>query len=145
MKVVPFLAVGLALAISSYSAELEVVVKGVDKVEGNVRVGIYNSEEMFRVEPMDQSETVEVTEELVTAEAVVALLKDLEPGVYAIAVVWDQNKNEQLDVKGPFKRPIEPTGFSNDPKMLFGPPKFEECVFTLTEEGGKLEINLQEL
>lgn len=145
MRIAPLIAVCFATLVSAKGAELEVVINGIERIQGNVRVGIYNSEETFRVEPMEQSETVIVAEEAVQEGAVTAILKDLEPGIYAIAVVWDINKNEKLDVSGPFKRPVEPTGFSNDPKMLFGPPKYKDCVFTLTEEGGRMEINLQKL
>lgn len=145
MRIAPFLVVCFATLFSAQAVELEVVIHGIERIQGNVRVGIYDSKETFRIEPMEQSETIEVTEEVVEEGRVTAILKDLEPGVYAIAVVWDINKNEELDVSGPFKRPVEPTGFSHNPKMLFGPPKYKDCVFTLTEEGGKMEITLQEV
>lgn len=138
MKIACLLAIAFALSASVRAADLEVVVEGVDRVEGNVRIGVYDSEETFRIEPMEQSETVEVVE----AGTITAVLKDLEPGIYAVAVVWDLNKNGEVDVSGPFKKPTEPTAFSNMPKMFFGPPKFEDCTFILGEEGGSLEISL---
>lgn len=142
MKIAAFLGLGFAFAILAQAADLEVVIEGVDCVEGNVMIGIYNSDETFRITPMAHSKTVEVVQELVEAKKITAVLEGLEPGTYAIAVVWDLNKNGAVDVAGPFNKPTEPISFSNSPRMFFGPPKYKDCTFVVTEEGGKVEITL---
>lgn len=140
MKFVRLLGIGFALMTSVQAADLEVVVEGVERVEGQLKIGIFNSEETFRNEPMEHSTTIEITE----IGPITAIIEGLEPGVYAIAIVWDLNMNGEVDVSGPFKRPTEPTAFSNAPKLLFGPPKFEDCTFMVEEEGGRIEIVLVE-
>jgi uncharacterized protein (DUF2141 family) len=65
-----------------------------------------------------------------------------KPGTYAIAIYQDLNSNLQLD-KGFLGIPSEPIGISNNPKFLFGPPKFKESAFTVTDQGADLVILLR--
>lgn len=124
-------------------AEVEVTVEGIDEIKGTVLVGFFTNQEDFRENEIDQSPSVELVspDQLVDGKFV-ATATDLEPGWYAVAVIWDWNQNGVLDTKGPLKFPTEPYGFSLNPKIRFGPPKFDECKFEVTEEGGKLHIVL---
>lgn len=138
MKILPLLVFGILLP-TMQAADLEVVVEGVERIEGDLRIGIFDCEEDFRTNPLEQSTTIEITE----AGPITALIEGLAPGTYAIAVVWDLNKNGEVDTTGIFKRPTEPVAFSNSPKITFGPPKFEDCRFELTEEGGRMVMTLE--
>ncbi len=55
---------------------------------------------------------------------------DLPPGVYAVAVYEDLNRNHRLD-HNLIGIPREPVGVSNNPPAYFGPPHFSECSFRL--------------
>ncbi|MEX2578011.1 MAG: DUF2141 domain-containing protein [Verrucomicrobiales bacterium] len=138
MRILPLLVFGFLLP-SMQAADLEVVVEGIEKIEGDLRIGIFDCEEDFRTNPLEQSTTIEITE----VGPVTTLIEGLPPGIYAIAVVWDLNKNGEVDTTGIFKRPTEPVAFSNAPKIVFGPPKFEDCRFELTEEGERLVMTLE--
>jgi uncharacterized protein (DUF2141 family) len=140
-----FLLVTACLLLSSaHGAEVEVTVDGIDEVKGTLLVGFFTNAEDFRHNEIEQSPEIEIVDatQFVAEGRMVAVAKDLPPGKYAVAVVWDWNKNGELDTSGPFKVPKEPYGFSMNPKLKFGPPKFEECVFEVTEEGGKLHVIL---
>jgi len=138
MRVILVLLLGLLIPVSK-AADLEVTVEGIDTVEGQLLIGIFNTEENFRIEPLPMSKTVEITE----VGTITVTIKDLPPGPYAIAAIWDLNKNGVLDTAGFFKRPTEPVAFSMDPKMTFGPPSFEDCMFVLEEPGAKVHMVLQ--
>ncbi len=68
------------------------------------------------------------------------IISDLEPGTYALAVFQDMNENEKLD-KNFFGVPVESIGFSNNPKLFMGPPRFQQAQFAFPETK-KLEIKM---
>ena len=51
------------------------------------------------------------------------------PGIYAIALIHDENANGKLDTA--LMIPREGFGFSNNPAIVFGPPKFAAARFTV--------------
>jgi uncharacterized protein (DUF2141 family) len=62
---------------------------------------------------------------------------DLPSGNYAIALIHDENSNNKMDTS--FGLPREGFGFSRNPVIRFGPPKFAEAQFavatSLVDEG----------
>jgi 4,4'-diapolycopenoate synthase len=68
-------------------------------------------------------------------------LGDLPPGSYAASVYLDENENGKLD-SGFFGIPKEPVGASNNPRHRMGPPRFEDCVFTMNSSTLSLSIQL---
>ena len=121
------------------AADVEVIVDGVDEVKGKLLIGFYDNSKDFRVKELKESPAFQVT----AAGRIIAVAKGLKPGTYAVAVIWDQNENGVLDVFGPFKVPTEPYGFSQNPKLKLGPPKFKDCTFVVTETGGTLHVVLK--
>lgn len=53
----------------------------------------------------------------------------LPAGRYAIALFHDENGNGRLDTR--FGMPTEGFGFSNNPRISFGPPRFAAARFTI--------------
>jgi uncharacterized protein (DUF2141 family) len=70
--------------------------------------------------------------------------RELPYGEYAISVYQDRNGNGKLDT-GLFGIPKEPFGFSNDPKLSFGPPKYEDSAFTLETPEHSIQIPVKKL
>ena len=66
----------------------------------------------------------------------------IEPGTYALAVFQDLNNNGILD-KNRLSLPTEPFGFSNDPRLIFGPPNFKRCAFEMDSLPKHLTIKLK--
>lgn len=56
------------------------------------------------------------------------VLTDLKPGEYAFKYFHDENNNNKLDQNW-IGIPTEGFGFSNNPKVLFGPPSFDKTLF----------------
>ncbi|HET9428092.1 MAG TPA: DUF2141 domain-containing protein [Allosphingosinicella sp.] len=58
-----------------------------------------------------------------------SLSLEVPPGQYALSVIHDENGNGRLDT---FLRvPREGFGFSRNPRIRMGPPRFEETRFTV--------------
>jgi uncharacterized protein (DUF2141 family) len=58
----------------------------------------------------------------------------LAPGTYALAVIHDENGNARLDTF--MGMPREGFGFSRNPGIGFGPPRFRSTSFTVTVGAG---------
>ena len=65
-------------------------------------------------------------------------------GEYAISAYHDKNDNGKLDT-GMFRMPKEALGTSNDAKVRFGPPKYEDAVFYLDQPELMIEIPVRKL
>lgn len=68
-----------------------------------------------------------------------AVFRGLPPGTYAVAIVHDENSNDDLDLSL-VGIPKEGYGASNDAKSLIGPPSFDDARFTLGPGGARLRI-----
>jgi len=56
----------------------------------------------------------------------------VKPGTYAIALIHDENTNGKMDLA--LFMPKEGFGFSRNPKIGMGPPKFKSAQFTMGNE-----------
>ena len=57
----------------------------------------------------------------------------LQEGKYALSVFQDINMNGELDTSF-LGAPKEPYGFSNNAEAMFGPPSYDECVFSISND-----------
>lgn len=62
-------------------------------------------------------------------------------GHYAIAVIHDANNNAKLDTL--LGIPREGFGFSRNPAINFGPPRFKAAEFVLESEGQTQSITMR--
>ena len=67
----------------------------------------------------------------------------LPVGGYAVAVIHDENANGKLDTM--MGIPREGFGFSRNPAIGFGPPKFGAARFALDGAGGTQDIRMRYL
>ena len=121
-----FLLLSILISFSYSEAQsnfnLQIKVKGIDKVKGNIRVCILKSKKDFP-ENCWRAKVIKVEERKMTI-----LFDDIPKGEYAISIFHDENKDAKLN-KNFFGIPTEDYGFSNNPKIRFGPPDFKECAF----------------
>ncbi|MGI9552193.1 MAG: DUF2141 domain-containing protein, partial [Aurantibacter sp.] len=66
---------------------------------------------------------------------------NLDIGDYAISIYHDVDADGELDANL-FKIPTEPTGFSNNPKSIFGPPDYRKALFSFGKDGQEITIKL---
>lgn len=80
----------------------------------------------------------------IDGNTVTATFADLPPGVYAVSVIHDENRNGKLDMRWfPFPAPTEGAGVSNDATATLGPPSFDASRFRLTEKGGVIGLKVR--
>ena len=125
-----FLTTGVGIA-----ADLEVEVIGLSSNEGDVHIAVYDTPELFP----DTDGMITETHVSIRENRAVMIFKNLNPGRYAIAVYHDANGNHDFD-QGIFGIPLEDYGFSNDARVFFGPPSFDDAAFELLEQKTKITI-----
>jgi uncharacterized protein (DUF2141 family) len=71
-----------------------------------------------------------------------ATFPGLKPGLYAVAVLHDENDNAKMDFNF-LGMPLEGYGFSNDASAPFGPPSFEAAAFKLTPRASFIPVKVR--
>lgn len=67
------------------------------------------------------------------------VIRNVPPGRYALQAFHDENDNHRVD-RAIFGIPREGIGFSNDARIVLGPPKWADAVFTVA---GDMKLRLK--
>ncbi len=104
---------------------LKVLITGLHSSNGSVLVSLFNQEKGF---PSQSGKAFKKEKINIVGGIASAIINDIPPGSYAIAVLHDENNNLEMDTRI-FGLPKEGYGFSNNAKGLFGPPSFKDARF----------------
>ena len=127
---------GTAALADDTALGIQLTVSGAEPGKGQLLVSLFDSPASFLVLPILEA-TVAVDDE---GNASVSF-DGLQSGNYAIAVIYDENQNGKLDT-GLFRIPKEKVGFSNNAKGRFGPAKWKDARFLLTDSNADVRIQL---
>jgi uncharacterized protein (DUF2141 family) len=108
------------------SATLEVNVTNIKSTKGTIRVGLFTTEDNFLKKAV-KGKVIPAT-----PGEIMVRFENLEPGIYAVSVIHDENENGELD-KNIFGIPKEGFAFGNNAMGNFGPPSFQEAKITLAD------------
>ncbi|MEP2102040.1 MAG: DUF2141 domain-containing protein [Parasphingorhabdus sp.] len=68
-------------------------------------------------------------------------IANVKPGTYAVALVHDENANGKMDLR--LFLPREGFGFSRNPKIGMGPPKFKSAQFTIGADNVNYAVKMK--
>ncbi|MDB5662693.1 MAG: hypothetical protein JWN59_1031 [Sphingomonas bacterium] len=122
---------------ASPSARLDLGVEGLRSERGVVRICVTSAANHF---PDCQSDPNARRANLPAANPV-QRFEGLPSGVYAVALFHDENANGRLDRMAGI--PTEGVGFSNNPRLMFGPPRFVQARFTVTNQAIDEKVRLK--
>ena len=105
--------------------QITVFIHGLDSNEGQVLIALHNKKAQFLKTDFKNAITK------ITNKKVTYTFKEIPKGEYAVAVFYDKNSNEKMDVNF-LGIPKEAYGCSNNAKGFMGPPKYEDAKFLLT-------------
>ena len=136
------LAVALALAfVPAGAASLATLIVKVEKVSprgGDVRVALYDATSY----PDDNADPVQDAVVPAHPGETIATMTGIKPGVYAVKMFQDFNRNGKFDVNW-LGLPIEKYGFSNDARPTFSEPSFDATKFELKPGTNTIVIHMQ--
>ena len=132
----------LTLAQGDAGTTLRVELTGLQQVDGDLYIAVYDSDDTWL------GETTVLDQKVVIAEArdgeLVSTELQLPPGEYALSIFYDSNANGELDTNF-IGIPKEPVALSNNARPRFGPPKYEDAKFTLGSEPLTQRISMEKL
>ncbi len=138
-----FLLVGLFFTLEtrgqSTPTTLQLSITGANSDAGSIRVLIFSKPSGFPDQVSNSVRNMSIAPKSGKASF---KLTDLPVGTYAIGVIHDEDNNGKLSTNA-VGYPIEKFGFSNNPKVYFGPPSFEKAAFVLGKSPVSVEINLR--
>jgi len=127
---------GAAFAESPCSG-IHVRILGIRNSVGTVDCALFESEKGFPIEVLASATKVMVIKVRETHER--CDFESIPPGMYALAVIHDENMNGKLDTNA-LGIPSEGYGFSNDAVAWFGAPSFSAASFPY--DGQDLEMTI---
>ena len=116
-------------------AEVTVRISGFKNDKGICRLLVYADEKGFPEDP--EYALIIQSGEIKDRKSEFSFM--IPSGTYAISILHDENSNEKLD-KTWYGKPREGFGISNNPRIRFSPPKFEEAAVSI--EPGKSEVEI---
>ena len=125
---------------AALSAEVSFRISGLDDGQGQVMVAMFSAQQKsffpkggkeafcYQVTPRQEKKTTLVC-------------KDVPPGQYAAFAFYDANNNGEMD-HNLIGLPKEKFGFSNGAKGSFGPPDFDDAVFSVDQGSVVVSIHV---
>jgi uncharacterized protein (DUF2141 family) len=123
----------------SNQTSLQVSISGANSDAGSIRILVFSKPSGFPDQVKQAVRSISLPPKNGKASF---KLTDLPVGTYAIGVIHDQDNNGKLSINA-VGYPTEKFGFSNNPKVYFGPPSFEKAAFVLGKTPISLEISLR--
>lgn len=120
-------------------ASLEVDVIGLRDTRGAIHACLTRAPSHF---PDCKSDPAALTQ-TVTASARKLTFRGVQPGRYAVAIFHDANANRRLDTF--LGIPREGIGFSRNPTIRFGAPRFDKVSIELAPGFARTSVRLQYL
>ncbi|MDR9417463.1 DUF2141 domain-containing protein [Gracilimonas sp.] len=118
-------------------SEFELKINNIPKVEGEVRVAVFDSKENYDSKENPLHAFVLTVE----GDSLTWKHDELPYGEYAIAVYHDENENGELDTNL-LGIPKEAYGFSNNARGRFGPASWKDAVFEISESRTTHQITI---
>jgi uncharacterized protein (DUF2141 family) len=119
---------------------LTVDVTGMRSTKGQVIYSLFSGSEGF---PDKGEKAIASGQCMISPEKTAHFtIPKLAPGSYAVTLFHDENSNGKLDAKA-FGIPKEGFGFSRDPKIRIGPPRFKDAAFAITGAGSERTITIK--
>lgn len=107
---------------------LIVEISGLKEASGNVYIAVYDSDSTWLSDEMVLAQKVAIADALEGDLVRTELLLPL--GDYALSVFYDQNGDGKLNTNF-IGMPKEPIALSNNAAAKFGPPEYDDAVFSL--------------
>lgn len=125
------LAIGAAALTSAAEATespaaLEVSISGLRNMKGNVLVCVTANPRFF---PDCSKDPKSFRATVPARDSAQVSFRGIAQGTYAIALVHDENSNSKMDMA--IFLPKEGFGFSRNPAIVTGPPKFKAAAFAI--------------
>jgi uncharacterized protein (DUF2141 family) len=119
-------------------ANLDVSVSGLRSTKGNVLICLTANPKTF---PDCGKDPKAVRLIIPSVKAHAIRFTGIAPGTYALSLHHDENGNNKMDMA--LFLPKEGFGFSRNPKIGMGPPKFAQAAFVVGAADAKMTVAMK--
>jgi uncharacterized protein (DUF2141 family) len=126
---------------SKQNSQLNIEIQGLKNQKGQVCLNLFASSRGF---PTNSSKAVQSQCVAIANTPLTVTFKNLQPGNYAVAVLHDTNNDKQANRNG-LGIPLEGFGFSENPVILTGPPRFNDAAVLVAGSTTNIQIQLNYL
>ena len=119
------------------AGQIKITVSNIEEEKGAIHYGIYNDSNLF---PEEEGKILGGFKEVSEVVKDGFIINNLQESNYAIAIYHDKNSNSKFDTF--LAIPKEKYGVSNNAKVFFGPPKFEDASFFVGRDS-IIEISIE--
>ncbi|MEH6790550.1 DUF2141 domain-containing protein [Parasphingorhabdus sp.] len=120
------------------AASIDLAITGLRSEKGNVLVCLSASPQYFP----DCTKDAKARKLKISATRAGSIeIPGVKPGTYAVALVHDENANGKMDLR--LFLPREGFGFSRNPKIGMGPPKFKAAQFTVGADDEQYTVHMK--
>lgn len=123
------------------NSNLEVTIKGLKNQKGQVCFSLFSSSKGF---PNNKKRAIQAKCVKIGNNSTKLNIPYLKAGTYAMAMFHDKNGDGKLNTNG-LGIPKEGFGFSRNPRVLTGPPKFGDSAVFVVGSTTNIQINLNYL
>ena len=124
------------------AAKIRIVVRATafKGTKGQAIVALYNSSDHW----LKLDRALRVSKVPIGAESIDVTFEGMDPGVYGVSVIHDENENGKLDMRYfPIPGPVEGAGVSRDATATFGPPSWNDAKIRIGDVGGLVAIRVR--
>ncbi len=123
---------------TSPAVTLEVNIYGLRSMKGNVLVCVTANPRFF---PDCSKDPKSMRANVPANHSEQVAFKGVNPGTYAVALVHDENSNSKMDMA--VFLPKEGFGFSRNPVVMAGPPKFKSAAFAVDDANVSQRVKMK--
>ncbi len=123
------------------NSQLTVEIDELKNQQGQVCLSLFASGKGF---PSNGAEAVQNRCVAITAMPLFFTFENLQPGSYAVAILHDANSDDKAN-RNFIGIPLEGFGFSGNPIIRTGPPKFNDAVVLVAGPSTNIQIQLNYL
>ena len=125
-------------AVTATGARIDLAISGMRSEKGDVLICLSSNPKYFPdCRKDDNARKLQVS----AATAGNISINGVQPGTYAVALIHDENENGKMDLR--LFLPREGFGFSRNPKIGMGPPKFKSAQFTIGTEDVSYDVKMK--
>jgi uncharacterized protein (DUF2141 family) len=132
---------GVAPADANSNGQLTVAIAGLKNQRGQVCLKLYNGSRGF---PNSGQNVVQQRCVKLNGNPLAVTFSNVKAGSYAVAVIHDANNDNQANRNG-LGIPTEGFGFSRNPVIRTGPPKFGDAAVLVAGPNTSIQIQMKYL
>jgi uncharacterized protein (DUF2141 family) len=120
------------------NSQLTIEIDGLRNRQGQICLSLFTTSKGF---PSNGTDAVQNQCVAITTMPPLVTFENLQPGSYAVAVVHDANSDGEVN-RNALGIPVEGFGFSQNPVIRTGPPKFNDAVILVLGSSTNIQIQL---